>query len=201
MSQVLEIDLICQLCGSINDASFTASGPHIKATCDRCGRYIKFVSFAQADYVRRQMHDKLFSQKFNDMIKTQLIGKLGKDAEVRDISGTKPTKVINFSVAVDTGYGDKKTTLWVECAKFGENTGVAPYLKKGTQVHVAGEPGIRQWESNGKSGVSFTLRVDTIELLGGNKPAEGSNESTSSSEPKGLVQAGGNIVIEDDLPF
>ena len=44
-----------------------------------------------------------------------LLGRLGKDAEVKEINGKN---VINFTVAVDTGYGDKKTTLWIDAAKW-----------------------------------------------------------------------------------
>ena len=98
------------------------------------------------------------------MISTQAIGRLGKDAEVKEVSGKK---VINFSIAVDTGYGDKKKTIWLECGKWGDNTAVAQYLVKGSQVHVSGEPSLREWESNGKSGVSFQLNVQQITLVGG----------------------------------
>lgn len=96
------------------------------------------------------------------MINLNLIGTLGKDAEVRDAAGTK---VINFSVAVNQGYGEKKTTLWVEAAKFGEKTAIVEYLKKGTKVYISGEPTLRTWEANGKSGTSLQIRVQEIELL------------------------------------
>lgn len=97
------------------------------------------------------------------MIQLQFIGQLGKDAEIREVG---QTKVINFSVAVSVGYGEKKSTIWVECSKFGEKTGIADYLKKGTKVYVSGEPSIRTWEKDGKSGASLNLRVQDIELLG-----------------------------------
>ena len=104
------------------------------------------------------------------MIKTFLSGRLGKDAEVKTLEGGK--KVMNYSVAVDIGYGDNKQTLWVECAQWSEKTAVAEYLKKGTQVIVTGEPGIRKWEG----GASFTLRVDKVELISGNKPTDKSDD-------------------------
>ena len=106
------------------------------------------------------------------MINLSLIGTLGKDAEIRDAGSTK---VINFSVAVNTGYGDKKTTMWIEAAKFGEKTGVCDFLKKGTKVYITGEPTLRTWESNGKSGTTLQIRVQEIKLLstkGETAPAE-----------------------------
>jgi len=36
-------DIICKRCGSVNDFSATPSGPHLKATCNKCGQYIKFL--------------------------------------------------------------------------------------------------------------------------------------------------------------
>ena len=122
------------------------------------------------------------------MIQLTLIGQLGKDAEVRDAG---QSKVINFSVAVSTGYGDKKTTTWVECAKFGEKTGVSEYLKKGTKVYVSGEPSLRTWEKDGKNGAALNLRVQEIELLG-SKADAAQPAQQESAQP---------IDVEKDLPF
>ena len=97
------------------------------------------------------------------MINISFIGTLGKDAEIRDAGSTK---VINFSVAVNTGWGDKKTTIWLECAKFGDKTAIAEYLKKGTKVYIGGEPSLRTWEKDGKHGASISVRVQEVELLG-----------------------------------
>lgn len=37
-------EVICQRCQTINDFHVVPSGPHLKAICNNCGRYIKFVS-------------------------------------------------------------------------------------------------------------------------------------------------------------
>ena len=124
------------------------------------------------------------------MVNFSAIGTLGKDSEVRD-AGT--TKVINFSIAVNVGYGDKKSTMWIECAKFGDKTAVSDYLKKGTKVYVSGEPSLRQWESNGKHGASINLRVQEVELLG-KKDDQQQTETTAPSAP--TVDA-----TIDDVPF
>ncbi|MGL4631853.1 MAG: single-stranded DNA-binding protein [Leadbetterella sp.] len=119
----------------------------------------------------------------------QLIGTLGKDAEVKDVD---KTKVINFSVAVNQGYGEKKTTLWVDAAKFGDKTAVANYLKKGTKVFISGEPTLVNWTSKtGTSGTSLRLRVNELELLGENKTKQ-SEDSVSEQIPASS---------ESDLPF
>lgn len=114
------------------------------------------------------------------------IGRLGKDCEVKTLDSGK--SVINFSVAVDIGYGDKKETLWVDCAKWGEKTTVAQYLKKGQQVAVQGEVGLRKWDG----GATVTLRIANLDLIGG-KP-----------EGKESASTGPTVVVDDpnlDLPF
>jgi single-strand DNA-binding protein len=117
------------------------------------------------------------------MITAAIVGRLGKDAEVKQLQGGT---VINFSVAVDVGYGDKKETLWIDCAKWGEKTGVAAYLKKGQQVALSGEPGIRKWEG----GATMTLRVATLELIG-----------SAGSKQQGDSAAAAPEQASSDLPF
>ena len=115
-----------------------------------------------------------------------VVGTLGKDAEVKSLNGKN---VINFSVAVNQGYGDNKTTLWVDCAKWGEKTGIAEYLKKGTKVALHGEPSLRKWEG----GATITLRVADIELLG---------TKSDGQQQQPTAQPGSAAVEElNDLPF
>ena len=90
------------------------------------------------------------------------IGRIGRDAQTRFTQGGKP--VTGWSLAVDSGYGDNKTTTWVDCALWGERgEKIAQYITKGAQVGVTGEIGTREHE--GKTYV--TLRVSDVTLLGG----------------------------------
>jgi single-strand DNA-binding protein len=109
------------------------------------------------------------------MITMNVVGTLGKDAEVKQVGGKA---VINFSVAVNQGYGDNKTTLWVDCAKWGEKTGISQYLTKGTKVALHGEPSLRKWDG----GATITLRVADIELVGG----KSENQSATPASSQGL---------------
>ena len=40
--------LKCKRCNQRSKPTLTKSGPHIKASCGKCGKYIKFVSARQA---------------------------------------------------------------------------------------------------------------------------------------------------------
>jgi len=80
------------------------------------------------------------------MIKLQVIGNLGKDCVTNTVNGKN---VINFNVAHTEKFKDgsgqqKEKTTWVECAYWTERTGIAPYLKKGTQVYVEGSQDFHQ---------------------------------------------------------
>ena len=144
------------------------------------------------------------------MIKLQVIGNLGKDCITNTVNGKN---VINFNVAHTekfTSQGTQKDkTIWVECAYWTDKTGIAPYLRKGTQVYVEGTPEVRTYPKNdGTTGVSLTLRVQTVQLLGSRGDSSGgSSDSYSSGGSYGSssgsnVQAGSEISEPvDDLPF
>lgn len=95
-------------------------------------------------------------------------GRIGRDAEVR--STQNGTSVAGFPVAVDVGFGDKKQTLWLDASIWGKRAegGLIPYLVKGQQVSVSGEIGTREFQKrDGSPGFAVTLRVNEIDLVGG----------------------------------
>jgi len=147
------------------------------------------------------------------MIKLQVIGNLGKDCLTNQVNGKN---VINFSVAHTERYRDsagvqKDKTTWVECAYWTDRTGIAPYLRKGTQVYVEGTPEIRTFtRSDGTSGSSLSLRVMSVQLLGSrteqggefNGTPGGSMTNTGNggySRPEPAVSM--DLSAPDDLPF
>lgn len=151
------------------------------------------------------------------MIKLQVIGNLGKDAVTNNVNGKN---VINFNVAHTEKYKDasgmqKERTTWVECSYWTDRIAVAPYLKKGTQVYVEGTPDVRLFNrADGTSGSSLTMRVLTVQLLGGGVRSEGSAQGSGygntgiSQQPYAdnssaslSPQSAGGVAIEDDLPF
>jgi single-strand DNA-binding protein len=135
------------------------------------------------------------------MIRTQVIGNLGKDCTTNQVNGRT---VINFSVAHSERYKDvhgvqKERTIWVECSYWSEKTGIAPYLRKGQQVHVDGVPDLRTYTRNdGSAGASLSLNVRSIQLLG----AAQREDDTEGGGIKGTSLAvAGDTAASDDLPF
>ena len=141
------------------------------------------------------------------MIKLQVIGNLGKDCITNSVNGKT---VMNFTVAHTEKFKDaqgnqKDKTIWVECAYWSDRTGVAPYLKKGTQVYAEGTPELRTYTKNdGTQGTSLSLRVMSVQLLGSNR-GEGMQDNSSgpsySSQPAPVPSSSDIGDQSDDLPF
>src|SRR5579862_5922526 len=147
------------------------------------------------------------------MIKLQVIGNLGKDCVTNAVNGKN---VINFNVAHTEKFKDaqgnqKDKTIWVDCAYWTDRTGIAPYLKKGTQVYVEGTPEVRTYPKNdGTTGASLTLRVFSVQLLGNKTSGDysgigGANETAAQNATTGAtrnIPAPSDITEPiDDLPF
>lgn len=134
------------------------------------------------------------------MIKLQVIGNLGKDCTTSNVNGRT---VMNFSVAHTekwdaAGGQSKDKTIWVECAYWTEKTGIAPYLKKGTQVFVEGQPDIRTYtRTDGTPGTSLTLRVVSVQLLGGGGRSEDGQDAATVAQQSDVNNSSGN----GDNPF
>lgn len=145
------------------------------------------------------------------MIKLQIIGNLGKDCIVKEINGKK---VINFSVAHSEKYKDsqgnqKERTTWVECAYWTDKTAVADYLMKGRTVYAEGAPEADAYTNKeGQAAATLRMRVQNIQLLGGNSENQGSNQgnvSYAGSTQNPAMRTTNNdtapVSANDDLPF
>ena len=125
------------------------------------------------------------------------IGRVGKDAVTRQAGNSQVT---GFSLAVDSGFGDKKQTLWLDCSAWGERFAkVGEYITKGSQLGVTGELGTREHE--GKT--YLTLRVADVTLVGGKRDdgdrrPQRSQERPSQQEPAGFP---GDDGLSDGIPF
>ncbi|ASD52772.1 hypothetical protein [Flavobacterium phage V157] len=142
------------------------------------------------------------------MNRQEFIGHIGNDADVKDLG---INQVINFSVAVSESYVNKTTnekitnTTWYECAKWGNNTQIAQYLKKGQQVYIMGKPNNRAWQNEqGDIKVVNAVKVTEILLLGGKQSND--NNAQQPQQPQQAPQPQNNEDFNnseehDDLPF
>lgn len=127
-------------------------------------------------------------------------GNLGKDAETRYTAQGKA--VVQFTVAVKSGYGDKASTTWARCSLWGDRgEAVAKYLTKGQLVGITGEAELKEFTNKeGNKQSSLEVRVNDLTLLGGKQDkAETPQrpvERNSAPAPKGALDD-----FLDDLPF
>lgn len=121
-------------------------------------------------------------------------GRLGKDCELRSLQSG--TKVVQFSVADDVGFGDKKTRQWLKCAMFGARAEkLAQYLVKGTLVEVCGTPSTEAWIDKGTGAAKSTIAVNVLEVR-----LHGGNKSTEAEAPK-RREAPPSDDDENGIPF
>lgn len=109
-------------------------------------------------------------------------GNIGRDCRLGQGGSTS---VVNFTVAVKSGYGDKETTVWVDCALWGTRAdSLAPYLLKGQQVAVSGELGERDYENkDGKAGKVVTCRVADVTLIGKKDQGQAAPQQQTRQQP------------------
>jgi len=134
-------------------------------------------------------------------------GRLGRDSEAKYTpSGTA---ILEFSIAVDTGFGDKKSSFWLRCAMFGDRgQKLSQYLLKGQQVIVSGEFSPREYQAkDGTTKMSMDLRVVAVELIGDKQdggyrdaPAPPQPKPQSSAAPAPRKPATFDD-MDDDIPF
>ncbi len=145
------------------------------------------------------------------MIKLQIVGHLGKDCIVKEISGKN---VINFTVAHTERFKDsagtqKERTTWVDCAYWTDRTAVAPYLKKGQLVYAEGSPEADAYmNKDNQPAATLRMRVMNLQLLGSSKD----NQQNTTTAAPGNSYAGNTAsssttvnepqpLVGDDLPF
>lgn len=129
------------------------------------------------------------------MLNLSLAGALGRDAEYRESNNGKGR--CQFSVAVNVGYGENKTTIWVDVTRWGEGAkGLANLLRKGSKVAVTGEMSTR--EHNGKTYIQ--CRADNVTIM--NAPS-GEARAPVNPNNQALKQefAPQTDSLDDDIPF
>lgn len=131
------------------------------------------------------------------MIKMEIIGNLGADAEVKVYNGNK---FVSFRVAHTDKWVDQQTgvistqTTWVSCSLNGDGGALTPYLKKGTKVYLRGTPNFVTYSSpkTHKFETGVNLFVREIELCGGHQEQE-QNQSTTQTPTSTETNTEGKI--------
>lgn len=107
----------------------------------------------------------------NDLNRSEAIGRLGGDPEVRYTPAGDA--VCNFTIASGWKSKDKEGTDWIRCTSFGKLAEICgQYLKKGSQVYIAGALKTRKWEKNGVAQYTTEVKLDQMQMLGGKSESD-----------------------------
>lgn len=129
------------------------------------------------------------------MLKAEIIGTIGADAEVREFSGKK---YVTLSVACNDYAKDQQgnrteQTTWVSVLWYGDGGGLLPYLKKGAKVFIRGNLKAKAYtDKQGAAQASININAFEVQLCGFKSDG---NTSTTTSAP--ARQSTSN----DGLPF
>lgn len=129
--------------------------------------------------------------------KTIILGRLGRDPQLKT---TKTgTQMCTFSMAVDTGFGDKKVTDWYSVTVFNKQADAcAQFLRKGSTALIEGVVHLRSFEKDGKTTSVLELTANSVTFM----PKQSGQQSQQPTQPQ-QEQSDDNPFVEtpDDLPF
>lgn len=123
------------------------------------------------------------------------LARVGRDAELRP---TSSTSVCNVTLAFNVGYGDRKTTTWVDVAIWGKQAeGLQPLLVKGVAI-VAYLKEIKLEEytkRDGTGGAKLTATLVDMEFAGSKTDAAPQQPTRQAPPPQSFED------FDDDIPF
>jgi single-strand DNA-binding protein len=131
-----------------------------------------------------------------------IAGSLGKDAVAKTTQDGQ--QLLNFSVAVSGGFGDKKTTTWYDVTKWGKGGDkLAPYMLKGCRVAVCGELSTREYDGKTYLQVNCAQSGLTLQNSKQDNPSQsnGSQGHSDGFQSKPASGGFGADDLDDDVPF
>lgn len=111
--------------------------------------------------------------------KVIFVGRLTRDPELRYTpSGTA---VCNTALAVDSGWGDNKKTLFIDIVVWGKQAeAFSKYMSKGKLCYFEGRLEKQEWEKDGVKRSKMEAVAETVKFL---SPKGESSPSTESGAP------------------
>lgn len=119
------------------------------------------------------------------------VGRLAADAEIRQSQAGN--SVATYTVCVDVGWGENKSTEFVRCVSFGKLAEIVEkFSSKGNLVYVQGELKTDKYQdSSGNDRYSTNIVVNTFKNL--SPKSENSGNDTQWPEPSGGDSGTGEI--------
>lgn len=128
-----------------------------------------------------------------------LTGRLTADVELKVTPSGK--NVCSFSIAVDRGYGENKTTDFINIVAWnGSAEFISKYFGRGDMIGIEGSIVTRKYtDKNGNNRTVFEVVASNIQFIGGKK------DNTEETQEDPLVDFSNQVneanSMIDDLPF
>lgn len=125
------------------------------------------------------------------------IGRTTDDVEIRYTQ--EQMAIGNFTLAVDDGYGERKTTSFFRCTVFGKTAeAMSKYAPKGTKIAVEGRPKQDNWkDKNGNNRSAIIFVINSWEFAQSRETPQGQPKQETADDGFMAVPEG----IEEELPF
>lgn len=140
------------------------------------------------------------------MNKCIFVGRTTRDVELRYTQSANPLAVGRTSIAVESGYGDKKKTSFFNISAFGKTAETMDkFVKKGTKIILECEAAQNEYtDREGKKQNMVSFIVKSFEFA--ESKAASSSAGRISDAPKPQSNTDGfypvdNTIEDDDLPF
>ena len=124
-----------------------------------------------------------------------LQGNLTRDPETR--ISTAGLAIVNFAVAVNSGFGDKEEVSFVDCTAFGkQGEALAKYFTKGKQIIVEGRLRQDRWEDKetGQKRSKLAVVVNAFFFTG----TKGTPNEVQDTSPAEAVEATATVASASD---
>lgn len=140
--------------------------------------------------------------------KVQIIGRVGKDPEVR--YATNGDAIANFTVATSERYKDKQTgdavekTEWHNVSAFrrlGEIVG--EYVRKGSLIYIEGKIQTRKYDKDGVTHYATSIVASEMKMLGSKDSGQQQQGQPRPQNKSAPPQSSGRGFddLDDDIPF
>lgn len=131
------------------------------------------------------------------MNKHIFIGRVGKDAEIREIKGRN---YACFDLASsETRNGEKRTT-WVQVRKLDPDSKLAKYITKGTTLYVEGIPTVSAYIKDGVANANTTIWCNYLEFCSAGQSSNNNNQNSKAATSGQTPEVADNY-NNDELPF
>lgn len=133
--------------------------------------------------------------------KVILIGRSSNKPSLKE--SQNGVKYCAFSIATNSGYGDKKQTDWHDITAFGKLAEVcSQYVEKGTMVYVEGRIQYSTYEKDGQKHKSVKIIASDVTLLSSKQSnQQHQQDETQPTEPTTYDNPFADDPVSEGVPF